>query len=498
MIAGKMTSTDILLVRVIQKLRNSLVQKEAELEGLRCQLAAKDEQIRFLEEELSLVNHRLGQTSQNSHNPPSRDRFVKPRSRRRPTGRSPGGQPGHKGHTLRQVPKTEVDEVRIHVAPEHCASCGHSLDDAAAASYQRRQVFDLPDIRLRVTEHQLQGKQCPACHRLNRARAPKGVDHPIQYGPGVKALAVYLHVHHLIPFDRLRQVFIDLFGQPISTGTLSHMLATADEQLLPMEAAIHQQLLKAPVVHCDETGIRIDNNAWLHVVSTDRLTLFHVDARRGRKALDAINVLPNFRGVAVHDCYHSYFGYPNCTHALCNAHLLRELEAAFELTGQQWPHQLRDLLLDAHRRVELAKAHGKAALCAHERDQIHNKYAVLINEGQALNPVQANPQSGGRGRRKKTKVQNLLERMSQRQDEALRFVDNFHVPFTNNQAEQDLRMAKVKQKISGGFRTDIGAQRFYRIRSYISTACKCAFRPFEALHRLFQGQPFIPIMTRGP
>jgi len=483
------------LVRIIEELRCSLAQKEAELEELRRQLAAKDEQIQSLEEEIRLLRHRLGQTSQNSHNPPSQDRFIKPRSRRRPTGRSQGAQPGHEGHTLHQVP--EADEVQIHTAPERCASCGHSLDGAAAAPCERRQVFDLPDIRLRVIEHQLQGKQCPACGRLNRASAPPGVEQPAQYGPGVAALAVYLHVHQLIPFDRLRQVFIDLFGQPISTGTLSRMLATADEDLLPVEAAIHQQLLETPVVHYDETGIRIQKNAWLHVASTDRLTLFHVDPKRGSRALDAINVLPNFHGVAVHDCYPSYFGYTDCAHALCNAHILRELEAAFDLTGQAWPHQLRDLLSGANQRVESAKAQGQSALPTHERDEIHEQYTALVNQGRALNPVQAE-RPGRRGRTKKTKIQNLLERLSQRQDDALRFVDDFRVPFTNNQAEQDLRMAKVKQKISGGFRTDIGAQRFYRIRTYVSTARKCAFRPIEALHRLFLGQPFIPIPTRGP
>lgn len=470
--------------------------KDAAIEALIRQLADKDERIRVLEEEVRLLRHRLGQTSQNSHNPPSRDPFVKPRSLRRPSGRPQGGQPGHAGHTLRQVPETEVDDVHTHPPPDACRRCQSPLSDAPAVPAERRQVFELPEIRLKVTEHRLEGCRCRHCGLINRTPAPAGVEQPAQYGPRVKAFAVYLHVHQLIPFERLKQLFTDLFGQPISTGTFIRMLDAADQALVPVEAEMRRQLLAEPVLHCDETGIRIEKNAWLHVVSTDRLTLFRVHAQRGTQALADIDVLPHYQGIAVHDCYGSYFRYTGPTHAVCNAHILRELEAALELTDQAWPSQLRHLLLHAHKLVEHAKARGETSLPSDQRQEIRTDYADLVQQGKALNPVPTQRAPGQRGRTKKTKVQNLLERLGKLQDAVLRFVDDLRVPFSNNQAEQDLRMAKVKQKVSGGFRTELGAHRFYRIRGYVSTARKSGIAPIDALARLVQGQPYTP--TRGP
>ena len=464
---------------------------------LQQQLAEKGRHIQALEEEIRLLKHRLGQHSQNSHNPPSADRFVKPRSLRRPSTRPAGGQPGHPGHTLRLVPQTDVDERMIHPAPHQCTRCGQALADQPIANEERRQVFDLPPLRLQVTEHRLPAKQCPACGQLNRAPSPAGVEQPAQYGPQVLALAVYLHVHQLIPFDRLRQLFADLFGQSISTGTLTAMLDHGAERLQPFQRALHEQLQAEPVPHHDETGIRIDAaNHWLHVSSNDRLTCFSVDPRRGRLALDAEGILPGYASTVVHDCLAAYFTYSDCTHALCNAHIQRELRAAGELTGQSWPAELETLLEEARQAVESARQAGHTCLTPQARAAFHARYHAILAQARVLHPVFFKETPPKRGRDKKTKVQNLLERLTKHDLAVLRFLDDFRVPFTNNQAERDLRMAKVKQKISGGFRTDDGAERFYRIRSYTSTAQKHCLTILDALQRLFRGHAFLP--ARGP
>lgn len=464
---------------------------------LQQQLTAKDRRIQDLEEEIRRLQHRLGQHSQNSHHPPSADRFVKPRSLRRPSTRPAGGQPGHTGHTLRLVPETDVDERVTHPVPHQCSRCGQTLADSPIATEERRQVFDLPPLRLQVTEHRLLTRQCAACGQLNRAPAPAGVEQPVQYGPEVSALAVYLHVHQLIPFDRLRQLFADFFGQPISTGTLTAMLARGAERLQPFERALHEQLKAEPVLHRDETSIRINAaNHWLHVSSNHRLTLLSVDPRRGRQALDAEGILPGYAGTVVHDCLAAYFTYSDCTHALCNAHIQRELRAAGELTGESWPAELEAVLEEAYQAVERAREAGHTCLPPQARADFHARYHAILAQARGLHPVSFKETPPKQGRDKKTKVQNLLERLTKHDEAVLRFMDDFRVPFTNNQAERDLRMAKVKQKISGGFRTDDGAERFYRLRSYTSTAQKHRLTVIDALQRLFRGHVFLP--SRGP
>lgn len=480
----------------ITSLQQLLAEKETQITTLQDQLTERTERIKSLEEEHKLLKHRLEQNSQNSNNPSSNDRFIKPRSQRRHSGRSPGGQRGHKGHTLNQVPGSDVNEFKVHPAPDHCSDCGCDLKGAPTVDPQRCQVFDLPDIRLQVTEHQLEGKRCDQCGHLNRAQAPAGINQPTQYGPGVAALVVYLHVHQLIPFNRLGQLFMDLFNQPISSGTLTRMLETANQDLKPFEDTVNQQLQEEPVVNCDETGIRITKNTWLHVACTDRLTLFQVHAKRGKQALDEINVLPNFRGVAIHDCYSSYYQYKQCNHGLCNAHILRELQAISELTNQAWAQELKDFLIETHKKVEAAKSYDASALPKGTCKKTHEDYLALVAEGEKLNPIPDKDSSKGTGRVKKTKAQNLLRRLRVYENDVLRFVDDFRVPFTNNQAERDLRMAKVKQKVSGGFRTLEGASRFYRIRAYVLTAQKYGLRPVKALQNLFQGSPFMP--SRSP
>lgn len=465
----------------------------AMVNGLQAHLAAEQRRIETLEAENRELRHRLGLTSQNSHNPPSSDRFVKPKSLRRPSGRSPGGQPGHPGYTLRRVGEADLDEIQVHPAPVCCAGCGADLRGANELDPVARQVFDLPEIRLHVTEHRLLGKRCPDCGRLNRGQAPTGVDQPAQYGPEIRSLVAYLAVQQLLPFGRLRQFFGDLFNQPLSTGTLSCMLQTTAETLEPIEAGIREQLRHEPAVHMDETGVRAEQTGrWLHVACTDTLTLLHVHPQRGQKAMEDVGVLPDFKGIAVHDCLSGYFAFTGCRHDLCKPHIRRELEATSELTGELWPGKLDAVLREAYVDVETTKADGQDALPPERREAIRQAFREGVAEGRALHPVRLERQPGKRGRIKKSKVQNLLERLTKHEDAVLLFIDDFRAPFSNNQAERDLRMAKVKQKISGGFRTPIGAEEFYRIRGCLSTAHKQGHPILAALRRLFHGEPFLP------
>lgn len=447
------------------------------------------ERLQAAEEERDKLKKRLNQNSGNSHQPPSQDGHKKPQRNRKPSGRKRGGQVGHQGRTLKQVPQDEVDHFVNHAAPENCQGCGRSLEDVEGTE-ERRQVFDIPPMEMEVTEHQLESKCCPECLTVNQAEAPAGVDNHVQYGPNVAGLAVYLHVHQLLPYDRTREMLFDLLGHPISTGTLARMLEIGSRNLLDFEAHARELLLAAPVLHVDETGIRIGINGWLHVASTEYLTLYFVHSSRGRLAMDAFGLLPQYTGIAVHDCFAAYFAY-NFSHALCGAHVTRDLDAVLEDSEPDWAIKLKAFLLDTLKEVSAAKDRGETRLDSERLAWIDAQYQAIVHEGKAANPLGPRP-PGTKGPQKKTKEQNLLDRFERYQEEYLRFAHDFRVPFTNNQAERDLRMAKLKQKISGCFRTEEGAQIFFRLRSYVSTAKKQGYSAYWAFVRLCAGQPIMP------
>jgi transposase len=287
--------------------------------------------IQALNERVRDLEIRLAKDSHNSHKPPSSDeptfRRPKRKSLRKRSGKKPGGQPGHTGCTRLQV--EAPDEVHLHV-PDSCANCGDDLYGIDPFQAQRRQVFDLPVMRMQVREHQAQSKRCPECGHVTRAAFPPGVDEPVQYGPGVQGLGLYLQTYQLLPYARTARLIGDLFGQTPSQGTLARALEQAHERLEPVEQQIHAGLRRSPSVHFDETGLRITSlRQWVHSASTATLTLYRAHAKRGREAIDAIAVLPGYTGVAIHDAYTSYLSYPG-RHALCNAHLLRDLVAVEE------------------------------------------------------------------------------------------------------------------------------------------------------------------------
>lgn len=472
-------------------------QKEAlirELYELVCRQAARiaelEAQVQALQEQVQALQARLAKNSRNSSKPPSSDGLKKkrprPKSERSQSGRSPGGQQGHPGRTLKQT--DHPDRIISHW-PECCPSCGQSLVGAPVVDESCRQVFDLPPPEVEVTEHRSLVVCCPHCGQCSAGAFPPGVDQPVQYGERLKALAVYLKDYQLLPYERQRELFEDVYGHRLSVASLLKAEQACAAGLSEVLAAIHQQLLDAPVVGFDETGLRIEGKLhWLHTARTEQLTDYRIHAKRGRAAMDEIDLLPHYRGVAVHDGLSSYFGYPNCTHALCNAHHLRELRFIHEQYGQGWAARLRVCLRLAHR---LKQGRGPP-LTDTLKARIEQWYDQILADGEAELPADPPPPPGHRGRRRQHPARNLHQRLCRYKAETLRFLYDESVPFDNNGSERDLRMIKTQQKVSGTFRRWAGAQRFARIRSYISTARKQGQRVLEVLRSVFTGHPWMP------
>ena len=463
-------------------------QLEAENTALKIQLAQLLERVAQLEAQLALNSH-------NSSKPPSSDAFVRPpkkRSLRKATGKKPGAQPGHEGHTLswNDTPDQIVDHL-----PQHCSECHTELGEVEIAGWQSHQVLDLPqDLKLTTIEHRAGLKKCPHCRKVNQASLPQEATYYVQYGPQLRALAVYLSQVQLLPYERTCEVIGELFNLKLSQGSLLRMIEECYDHLEEPQKVIRAGLVEAEVAHNDETGLYVQGQRkWLHVMSSSELTFYAYHLKRGKVATDEIGLLPLFKGTSVHDAWSSYWGYSQCQHALCNAHILRELTFVSEQLGQGWAKCLIEHLLSLKAQVAQAQNEGLSSLSVAQLDKGLESYRNLMAEGLAANP----PPGGGwpknkRGRPKKTKARNLVERLQEREREVLAFGYDFLVPFDNNQAERDLRMIKVQQKVSGGFRTEAGANWFCRIRSYISTLRKQGQSAYYALKQAFKGQPLLP------
>ena len=476
------------VVRVLLDMDRRIHALECQVQDLSARLDASERRVRQLEEQLAKDSH-------NSSKPPSSDGLSKPKpkSLRRPSERPSGGQPGHPGHTLHQVAKP--DRTLRH-GVERCSHCGRSLAEQAPDRIERRQVFDLPEPKLEVTEHQGEVKTCP-CGRLNRAAFPPEAVAPVQYGPRVKSVGVYLSEYQLLPFERLGEIMRDLFAcDRFSEGTLANFKADCSRRLKPVEAAIRELAAASPVAGFDETGVRATGSLrWLHTVSTRLLTWYYSHKRRGREAMDAAGILSDYRGCAVHDCWASYFDY-GCDHALCNGHLLRELVFLWEEQTQQWAQEMIGHLLGIKEAVATACTAGLSALPPTDQDRFLEGYERIVQAGYAQNPVaQPPPGPKRRGPRKQSKARNLLDRFRDHPKSILAFMRDFAIPFDNNQSERDLRMMKLRQKISGTFRSFEALVNFCRIRGYVSTARKNGVNALDALQRVFLGSPFVPTIN---
>jgi transposase len=455
-------------------------------EGLKQAIQA----IEYLQERVKALEGQQAKDSHNSSLPPSTDRFVRPpKSLRKKSGKKPGGQKGHRGHHLQQV--ETPDEVLLHPV-ERCEHCQHDLRAQPAALPERRQVIDLPVKRLWVTEHRVEEKQCPLCSHLTRASFPASVSAPAQYGTSIQALAVYLVEGQAVPYARASQLVQDLLGVQLSVGSIARFVSSCHQQLAAVETLLKAALVKAGVIHQDETGLRVAKTGqWVHVCSTERLTHYAAHRSRGRQALKAIGIAPRFQGTSVHDGLVSYQGYA-FTQALCNVHHLRELTFLEEECQQAWARKMKDLLLEMKAAVEQAKAVGQQALDPLVLARFARRYDAIVAEGYLANPAAPPPEKRRGGRPKQHPARNLLDRLSQRKWEVLRFLHDFAVPFDNNQAERDLRMIKVQQKVSGCFRTEDGVTFFCRIRSYLSTLRKQGMQLLSALQETLSGHPVLP------
>jgi transposase len=482
----------------MDKLRRENERLKQENQELRELLKQAMERLTAAEEKIKQLSEQLKQNSRNSNWPSSRDKNrqkPKPKSLRPKTERKAGGQEGHKGHTLAFNPEPDVIEK---YRPVQCARCQAPLaEDIAASDIAKRQVIDLPPLRFVTIEHRAETVLCPCCGEATIGEFPADVTNPVQYGSQVKRLAVYLRNEQFIPYERERQMLADLFELSISPGSLQNFVNTAAAKVKPATKAIKEAVIQAEVGHADETGFYINGQRyWLHTVSTEELTYYEAHARRGQKATDAIGILPQFTGTLVHDAWATYFKYQRLLHALCNAHHLRDLTAIVENDQQQWAALMIACLLSAKQLVAEAHQSGAMELPTEYLERIHQLYDAIVYLGLEENPLpDCHPPPGKRGRRKKTKARNLVERFDMHKAAILRFIHDFKVPFDNNLAERDIRMMKVQQKISGCFRSWEGAEQFCHLRSYISTIRKQGLNVWEALGSLFEGDVLMPQLT---
>jgi transposase len=449
--------------------------------SLRGELARAQERIAELEE-------RLRQTSRNSSVPPSADGLAKPpprsRSLRKKGGRKPGGQDGHPGQTLAQVAKADREERH---EPRWCSRCGAGLAGRPVTGIERRQVFDLPPVMVKVTEHQLIEREC-GCGQRTGGAAPEGAEAPVQYGPRVAAVVIYLYIGQFLSKNRTAQALAELFGVPLSPGTVAAVTARAAGKLDGFLERVRENIAASDVAGFDETGFRVAGRLhWVHCARTGKYTLLMVHPRRGRKAMEAMGVLASFAGVAVHDAWAPYDTYSSPDHQLCCAHALRELQAVTDGAPEGewcWAAQAADALTGMQALASEAIARGRdaadpAALAA----QVHSyRSAVLLGARQ----------TAARSGKLMKKHHALACRLRDRRDDYLRFTADWRIPADNNGSERDIRMAKLKQKVSGCLRTLTGAGQFCAIRSYISTAAKHGLQSFDALVMLTEGRPWMP------
>lgn len=474
------------LENIIQQHQDQIQLQQEQVQQQQDQIGQQQILIQQLETQVRELEARLSKNSSNSGKPPSSDGLKrKPKSLRGQSGKKPGGQKGHIGKGL--SPVSNPDEIVTHM-PSNCTGCGSDLGNVVGTCVEQRQVFDIPQPKVSVTEHRVEEKKCPCCGVVARASFPENIRGPVQYGDRVRALIAYFSHEHFIPVDRICEIFEDIFGIPLSAGTCANVDKRLFENLAVFESGLKAYLLMTRILHFDETGIRCEKKLhWVHVASSQMATLYTIHAKRGQEAMNAADILPQFQGIAIHDHWFPYFTYKNVKHGLCNAHHLRELTFIHEQAKEDWAKRMYDLLILAHKEVDKHAELGK--LAPEIQLQIEQTYQQILTEGFAYHASLPPLPTGKRGKQKQRDGKNLLDRFHEKRDCVLRFMHDFSVPFTNNQGEQDMRMVKLKQKIAGCFRVFKGGVIFCRIRSYISTARKQKWNIWDALTEAIKGSP---------
>ncbi len=437
-------------------------------------------EIAVLKQENTELKARLNSNSHNSSKPPSSDGYQKKPAFSKTGKGKQGGQPGHKGRTLNQI---DNPDKTVTCKPESC-SCGHTFTSSETVLSEKRQVFDLPKPQLEVTEYQIYQAECPFCKIVRKGAAPEGVNAPVQYGNRVKAYAVLLNVHYKLPFKKIQLLFGDLFGCPINESSVYFATEQCYEKLGESEKAIRAKVLGQDVVHADETGVRVAGKLqWLHTATSLLYTYLFVHQNRGAKAMESEkSVLGHFKGWLVHDYWSSYFKFKGASHSVCGAHILRELEGLAENSKSKWARIFKIFLMSVYK-MPFEERQKR-------RPQIEARYKLICGMGEKLEPPPIKT-PGKKGRYKRTKARNLIERLISEQDAVLAFAFNKKVPFTNNLAERDIRPVKVKQKISNCFRTVNGADIYARIESFVSTTRKHNRNVFSELCATFESVNFI-------
>jgi len=426
-----------------------------------------------------LAKYENPKNSNNSSIPPSQDPNRVTRTLRKKSGKKVGGQKGHKGYKLLKV--AHPDKIVLHNITQ-CDCCGAHLPEEGKIT--SKQVFDIPVIKMEVTEHQIMIKTCTNCGKQNKSSFPKGLVQEAQYGNNIKAFAIYLQNYHMLPFARCSELIKDLTGHKISVGSLANFQGVGYEKLENFENEIKKRLLQKPVLHADETGIRQSGKQhWMHVLSSHSMSYFGYHAKRGKEAINDFGLIPLYKGTLVHDRFSTYFSY-SCKHSLCNAHILRELLYLWESKKLKWARNLSNLLSGVHHNIKQGKIYSPE-----EYQRTLNCFEKIIAPTlKNYNPIYT-----------KTKEEKLAFALEKHKHLFLKFIREKEVPFDNNQAERDLRIAcpafiagiKVKQKVSGCFREPAYAQYFARIRSYISTLKKNQENILLNMQYSFQGKAFL-------
>lgn len=467
---------------------SKLLELSSEIEILKHIIVALEGRIKKLENKQAKDSH-------NSSKPPSGDGFKKQKktkSQRKKTNRKVGGQNGHQGYTLQMVEDPDHTE-KCHIEKQNC-DCGRSLRDQKVAGYEKRQVMDIPKVKFEVTEYQAEIIDC-ACGKRNVALFPEDVNAPVQYGTRLKSQIIYFMNYQYIPYDRLSELIYDLYGRKISLGTVYNHNHSCYHRLEGVEEKIKNNIIKSKVAGFDESGVSVNGkNLWIHSSSTDDYSYYACHEKRGKKAMDAIDILPKFNGRAVHDHWKSYFKF-DCYHALCNSHHLRELQYITEQYDQAWPVKMKKILLEIKDAVDTAKLQFNSKNLEYSvLEGFEKRYKEILLEGYEANPPpKVENKKRKRGRVKKTEPLNLLERLKDYSKETLAFMYDFDVPFDNNLSERDIRMMKLRLKISGTFRNKFGADMFCRIRGFISTVKKQGINVLDAIEGIWTENPLLNV-----